>query len=163
MSMMQLLASDQPLTERLNPHIRHLSINQAIALEMELPDFLLENPDIDRSEPVIQICDDEKHLDDLAVETAEAELQDLADDWTDLPHRARLSGRFTVERVGELIDYIGAELSRASQIEVLSLWLDGSAPALVRAVRLADLTEADLAFLDGADGRQAPMRLRIAR
>ena len=45
-----LAPTDHPLPERPNPHLRTLSVRQALELGMEVPDFLLE-PGVDQDAP----------------------------------------------------------------------------------------------------------------
>lgn len=44
------IASNHPLPEVKNTHYETLSVNEALAMKMEVPDFLL-GPDINRDEP----------------------------------------------------------------------------------------------------------------
>ena len=50
MSVFTYIASDYPLKEVENPHIKTLSVNQALEMSIEVHDFLLE-PSFDRDEP----------------------------------------------------------------------------------------------------------------
>lgn len=52
MSLFEYIASDNPLKEVENTHIKYLSVNQALELGIEVMDFLL-NPSFDRDKPYV--------------------------------------------------------------------------------------------------------------
>jgi len=50
MSFLTYIASDAPLREVKNPHYRTLSVNEALKIGMEIPEYMLE-PEVDRDKP----------------------------------------------------------------------------------------------------------------
>ena len=162
MSSYQFLAADQPISGKANPYIQHLSINEALAVEMDLPDFLLENPDIDRDEPLIMVCDSEAHLEELEI-TPVKDVPSSVKHYTAKPFVLELKWKYTDERAAELIGYLRDQLAGTAQIEIWSIWLDETVQAAVHPVIASDLQIADLKFLDLGQGSRLPEGLSISR
>ena len=160
MSRELFITSAKPLTALPNPWVRVLSIDDALALEMELPDFLLENPDIDRTEPLIQVCDSEEHLEELEIMPL-VEPESWVRTWTAAPALARITGRYTGERAKRLLDYLHQELTTGAELQLWQIGPDDEIPPRVRRVPLAQLTVEDLRFPDNSDGLEGPQRLII--
>lgn len=62
MSSYQFLASDHPFEKLENPFLERLSIREALERNMDIPDFMLENSDMDPEEKIFLLCDTEEHL-----------------------------------------------------------------------------------------------------
>ena len=71
MSSYQFLASDHPFEKLENPFLERLSIREALERNMDIPDFMLENPDMDPEEKIFLLCDKEEHLEDLELHPEE--------------------------------------------------------------------------------------------
>lgn len=162
MSRQRFIASANPLTALPNPWVRAISIEEAMALEMDLPDFLLENPDIDRTEPVIQICESEEHLDELEIMPL-AEPETWIRGFTDLPCLAEINGRYSLQRAQRLIDYVNQALALTQEVELWQIGPGDLVAPFVRRIPLAQLTVETLRFFDGSDGTEYPQGLIIRR
>ena len=58
MSSFFFLASDTPFKKLINPHEKIISINEALVLGVEIPDYAL-NMDLDRDKPILLYMDRE--------------------------------------------------------------------------------------------------------
>ena len=73
MSSFLYLASDMPFKEVKNPHFRQISIDEAIALGAEFPDYILNSG---RSRPETVLWHDRKSLADASLDSDCEELDD---------------------------------------------------------------------------------------
>lgn len=153
MSSFLFLASDEALTIVENPYIKKLSLHEALALDMELPDFLLENQEIDPNEPIIQICESDELLGELEIAPA-LDCEDLVRPYTGRKLIYGVSLRYTQARGGALLDYLQAELERVLVIELYSIWLGDDQSPACREVFSQNLSEHHLRFLDQTQGFQ---------
>lgn len=119
MSQFTFLASDVPLDNMENPHVKRLSINEAIALGIEPPDML--PADFDRDKPGVMLwVDDEANLGDISIFEAK---------WyktytPGLEYNSIIEWDFTAERAQRLISYIHKHLETAARLELWHVWLD---------------------------------------
>jgi hypothetical protein len=119
------LASDVPLPEVENTHVKQISVNEAIIKGVNLPDMILNSTSIDRDKPgVILWADSEENIDEITIRTEERAYLGRDDSplETELPYFAALEWRFTKERAEKLIAYIREHLKKAAEIEVWNLW-----------------------------------------
>jgi hypothetical protein len=126
LSFQTFLASDAPLPEVENTHVKQMSVNEAIEKGVGLPDMILNSTKIDRDKPgVILWADSEENMDEITIRTEERVYLGRDDSplETDLPHFATLEWRFTKERAEKLIAYIRKHLKKAFVIEVWNLWI----------------------------------------
>lgn len=144
MSSLLFFASDSPLEEIRNPHYKLLSVNEALAIGMEVHDFLLA-PDFDRDKPgVILWTDTNSNVITIDLETNEASITDdgFDDDFallplhvrdanlcTDKPYRVYLEWQYSEGRAQRVIDYLRSHLQTAEQVELWHVWLTGSDPS----------------------------------
>lgn len=61
LSYYHFLASDQELTEIINPRVETISINEALKRNARVADFLLNDQTIDRDEEILLFSEDETH------------------------------------------------------------------------------------------------------
>ena len=133
MSVLTYIASDAPLKELENPHNnRLLSVNEALELGMEIPEFMLE-ADFDKNkpnvhlwydvsiviDPVNYIIDDGGHDDDLAI----LPLEKSADIFTQKPYCVCLEWQFTKGRANRLIEYLREHLEHTTELEIWHIWM----------------------------------------
>lgn len=138
MSALIYLASDTPLEELKSPHNRTMSVREALALGIELPDIL--NPDeIDRDDPDMLlwsdsytenpetgILEDCGFDDDISILAMEGKTEDIL---TEKKYCASLQWpAYTKGRAERLITYIRDHLANASQIELWHIWMGQSYP-----------------------------------
>ena len=71
MSALLFLASDRPFKELLNPHERIISINEAITLGIEIPDYA---SGLDRDKPILLYMDRDLHFNTKTKELEEVAL-----------------------------------------------------------------------------------------
>ena len=77
MSALLFLASDKPFKEQPNPHEKIISINEALALGAEIPDYALEL-DLDRDKPILLYMDRKIHFNKETKELDDGDLEDVA-------------------------------------------------------------------------------------
>jgi hypothetical protein len=120
LSFQTFLASDLPLPEVENAHVKQMSVNEAIEKGVSLPDMILNSTTIDRDKPgVILWADSEESMDEISIRTEEKVYLGRHDSplETDLEHFATLEWHFTKERAEKLIAYIREHLKKAVKIE----------------------------------------------
>jgi hypothetical protein len=126
LSFQTFLASDVPLPEVENTHVKWMSVNEAIEKGVNLPGMVLNSATIDRDKPgVILWVDSQENMDEITIRTEEKAYLGRDDSplETDLPHFATLEWSFTKERAEKLIAYIWEHLKKAAEIEVWNLWV----------------------------------------
>ena len=135
MSALLFLASDKPFKEQTNPHEKIISINEALALGAEIPDYALEL-DLDRDKPILLYMDRKIHLNK---ETKELEDGDFDDDFsirpfppsevygihTEKPFCAEVClHRYTDGRAKNILKYIKEHMQNVEELELWYIWLD---------------------------------------
>ena len=161
MSSFFFLASDTPFKKLINPHEKIISINEALVLGVEIPDYAL-NMDLDRDKPLLLYMDREikYHTD-----TKEIEDDNFDDDFsirpfppenvfgihTEKPYCAKLEWhRYTEGRAENILTYIREHLQTADELELWHVWLDDAeTPVFKRkSYRLSELTTTILKELE---------------
>ena len=139
MSMMTCLASNTPLEALPNPHMKLLSINEALELGIKVPDSLLYSG-VDYDEPESYLWSDIEINIDMDPRTGEVtvtgDVDDNFDIWpvdvvdslrTDRPFLAAVEwGSPTPGRAEILLDYIRRHLETAEDVELWQLWMGGN-------------------------------------
>ena len=160
MSHLVCLASDAPLPVLPNPHLKLLSVNEALSQGLDVPKSMLEDPEIDPDEPETFLWSDISI--EINPETGEVTPppEDCWDIWpiecadhlqTSLPHLAEVEWpECTPGRAAVLADYIRRQLETAETVELWNFW-DGSDVELTcvhrEEIRLAELTPEKIAAL----------------
>jgi len=144
MSVIYCLASDTPLETLPNPHIRLLSVSEALAQGITVPKCMLEDPEVDPEEPETYLWSDIQVEPDPVTGALPPEPEDNYDIWpidrvdnlhTKLRYLAEIEwSRCTPVRAELLLDYIRRHLETAERVELWNLW-QGSDVELVRAKR----------------------------
>lgn len=147
MSLFTYISGDLPFEELSNSHIKTLSVNQAIALGLEVDDFLLE-PSFDCDEPdVILWVEKEENLCDLSIRPFER--NDIYDDLhSEKRYFAELEWEYTQSRVEELIAYIVKYLLKADEVELSRVWLGGWDYELPYKIKSRRISVSDLTCID---------------
>lgn len=161
MSSYQFLASDHPFEKLENPFLEHLSIREALERNMDIPDFMLENPDMDPEEKIFLLCDTEEHLEDLELHPEEISFPEVSARLTENPYVVELQWRYSKERAETLLAYIRKHLASAKNLEIFSLWLDEEGEPHRMEVTLDCLNLRHLSFLDLSGGYQGPRCLHV--
>lgn len=122
MSVFTYIASDYPLKEVENPHVKILSVNQGLEMGIKVHDFLLE-PSFDRDKPnVILWVDDDKNLGEISIRGFSRD-HALYDIYSEKKYLAQLVWEYTESRAKKLIEYIKDHLNEADEIELWNTWL----------------------------------------
>lgn len=161
MSSYQFLASDHPFEKLENPFLERLSIREALERNMDIPDFMLENPDMDQEEKIFLLCDTEEHMEDLELHPEEISFPEVSARLTENPYVVELQWRYSKERAETLLGYIKKHLTSAKNLEIFSLWLDEEDPPQRTEVTLDCLNLSHLSFLDLSEGYQGPRCLLV--
>lgn len=161
MSVLLFLASDKPFRELPNPHEKIISINEALALGAEIPDYASAS-DLDRDKPILLYMDRKIHFNK---ETKELEDGDFDDDFsirpfpptevfgihTEKPFCAEVClHRYTDGRAENILKYIREYMQKAEELEIWHVWLDDyETPLLKRKeLLLSDLSVSTLKELE---------------
>lgn len=167
MSVLTYLASDYPLEEVKNAHVKQLSVNQALELGIKVPDFLLE-PSFDKDKPnVILWVDDEKNFGEISIR--EFQRADICDDlYTQKRFLAYLEWDYTESRAENLIRYLQAHLLNAYEIELWRIWLgqwfdDGMPRIKKHHINIEQLTCLDLEKVFGKNNHEFPECIIVSR
>ncbi len=161
MSSYQFLASDHPFEKLENPFLERLSIREALERNMDIPDFMLENPDMDPEEKIFLLCDTEEHLEDLELHPEEISFPEVSARLTENSYVVELQWCYNKERAETLLGYIKKHLTSAENLEIFSLWLDEKDPPQRMEVTLDCLNLSHLSFLDLSEGYQGPRCLHV--
>ena len=136
MSFLVALASDKPLEVLENPHMKMLSVNEALEMGIEVPKSMLADFEIERDEPgMIMWSDIEPTID---IEKGIFDMPDPADNFDIWPidHGDDLQtkreyiaavewSRCTPERAEMLLDYIRRHMESAEELELWHSWMGG--------------------------------------
>jgi len=122
MSVFTYIASDYPLAEVENPHVKTLSVNQALEMGVKVHDFLLD-PSFDRDKPnVILWADDNNNFGEISIKAFSRE-DLLYDIYSEKKYLAQLEWEYTECRAKKLLEYIKDHLTEADEIELWNTWL----------------------------------------
>jgi hypothetical protein len=165
MSQFTFLASNAPLANVDNPHVKQLSVNEAAALGIEIPEMLPKN--IDRDKPGVMLwVDDEENFGDISIYEAKwCKYETYAEG---LAYNSIVEWTFTEERAERLIAYIRKHLETADLLELWHIWLDSDneiegIPEIV-SLSAGDLTPGLLAkYLKDNHSNDRPFRMIFKR
>lgn len=163
MSSFQFLACDKILEEVNNPHVESISINEATKRNIQIADFILNDPKVNRDEINIMVCDSEEHLDELEIKYDMYYSSEYAKEYSSKQHFSELKWRYTEVRAKQLVDYLIDQLKNVDEIEIWSIWLDDHEVGSIRTINIQELTIADLAFLEFGKGFIRPECLIIKK
>lgn len=161
MSSLFYIASDYPLKEVSNPHLKTMSVNEALAIGMEgIPEQLLE-PRFDRDKPDVllwsDIIDTQSQLDDdFSIWPLDNSTEDI---YTEKLYRVYLAWDYTKGRAEKVIQYIREHLEHTSEIEIWHVWVgDGVLPKIRNCtIALDEFTSDDLKELSDLEVWQKPI------
>lgn len=161
MSFLLALASDIPLETLPNPHMKMLSVNEALELGVEVPQSMLFDYEIDRDEPGMVLWSDIEP--DIDIEKGIFNCPDPDDNFDIWPietgddlqsKKAFLAAvewsRCTPGRAQMLLDYIRDHMAQTDELELWHIWMGGGGeeefPPLVKTTvkNLEDMTVADI-------------------
>lgn len=149
MSFLVALASDQPLEVLENPHMKMLSVNEALEQGIEVPQSMLMDYELDRDEPgaimwsdIEPVIDIEKGIFDCPDPEDNFDIWpiDTGDDLqSKKPYLAAVEwSRCTPVRARMLLDYIRRHMEHAEEIELWHTWMGGNGeseyPPLVKKI-----------------------------
>lgn len=163
MSLFQFLASDKLLKEVKNPYIELISINQALARNIKLNDFIMKDTKLDRNKKIILICDSEEHLEEIEINHDMYYSSEYAKKYSKKQYFSELKWRYTEVRSKQLIDYLKEQLEISDEVEVWSIWLEEYKSASIKSININEIDITDLEFLDGSAGYEKPKCLVIKK
>lgn len=134
------LASDKPLREIKNPHEKLLSVNEAQALGLEVPEYLQNGSiSMDKSGVILWVDEAADADDDFAVLLTEKQ----EDMFTEKKYCAYIEwNACTKGRAEQIAAYIKEHLEEADEIEIWKLWLGSSYP--LPEIRKVNITAGEL-------------------
>lgn len=160
MSSVFYMASDRPLKERPNPNCKTLSVNEALAMGMDVPGFLLE-PGFDRDKPDVLLWSDDldtqgKLDDDFAIYALDPSMDDI---YTEKKYRAALQWDYTEGRAKKVIQYIREHLEHTDELELWHVWVGLDAFPKIRKcpISLDELISDDLKELSELEVWKEPV------
>ena len=162
MSYLTYIASDALLKQVVNPHYKQLSINEALEIGMDIPEFLLESG-VDKNEPDILLWSDTEIIIDIEQHTfddggvyddfAIFPIEKTADILSEKRFYACLEWQYTEERANKVVQYIKEHLEHTDEVEVWRIWMGSDYPQRISKSRIpADkLTTEDVRKIDSLD------------
>ena len=132
MSHLVCLASDTPLEILPNPHLKLLSVNEALALGLDVPQSMLMDPELDPDEPETFLWSDITIEFDPETGAVTPPPEDCWDIWPmEIAASFSSSKKYFAEvewpcctpgRAQVLADYIRRHLETAEELELWNLW-----------------------------------------
>lgn len=168
MSFLVCLASDHPLETLENPHMKMLSVNEALEMGVEVPKSMLADYEIDRDEPgmimwsdIEPVIDIEKGIFDIPDPDDNFDIWPI-DTGDDLQSKKQYLAAVewnncTPARAQMLLDYIRRHMEQVDELELWHTWMGGNGeaeyPPLVKKSEksLSELTAADIEELCATD------------
>ncbi len=155
MSFLVALASDTPLETLPNPHMKMLSVNEALEQGIEVPKSMLMDPEIDHDEPgMIMWSDIEPNID---IEKGIFEIPDPDDNFdiwpmeeacelkSEKPFMAAVEwSRCTPGRAEMLLEYIRRHMEKAEEVELWNGYLSDESTVMSSEAKLEELTAEDV-------------------
>lgn len=120
MSLLYLIASDEPLPERENPHIKLLSLNEAIELGVELDPEVAEYID-DPDEPGVIMAGEDEELTDYP-SFYDSDMSSYLEGKSEKKYAIEMEGDFA-GHPEVLLDYLKEQLKYTDEIEFWALWI----------------------------------------
>lgn len=161
MSAIIYIASDYPLKEVPNPHLKTLSVNEALAIGMEDISGQFLEPGFDRNKPDVllwsDIIDTQRQLDDdFAIWPLDSSTEDI---YTEKPYQVYLEWDYTKDRAEKVIQYIREHLQHTPEVEIWHVWVgDGVRPKIRNCtIALDEFTADDLKELSDLEVCQEPI------
>jgi len=152
MSVLFYLASDHPLEERPNPHMKTMSVNEALAFGItDIPDPLLK-PGFDRDKPDVILWSDidldaraegDGLDDDFSIWKLDPSTEDI---YTEKKYRVYLEWNYTRGRAEQVIQYVREQLKHTDELEIWHIWMgNGDYPKIRKCtIGIDELTPDDL-------------------
>lgn len=158
MSKLIYIAGDYPLKEVKDPHIKTMSVNEALAAEVEVLDMLLQDEKLDRDEPdVVLWMDDESDIMDDHFSIIPFEKWDEIH--TKKTYCAHLDWKYSKGRTAQVIAYIKDYLQYTEEAEIWNIWIGTSyPPPRIKKIKISadELTPELLEKIDSMDSYQEP-------
>ena len=144
MSICTFIAADIALDEIINPHYKTLSVNDALAIGVEINEELLSS-EIDRNTPNVILWSDTE----LVLENGKVFDGDLDDDFALLTMADTLHycdkafggyiewHYYTEGRAKKIIKYIDGVLNKTDCVEIWNVWLSDYDPPKIRTISIS--------------------------
>lgn len=172
MSVLFYFASDKPLEEIKNPHYKYLSVNEAVEMGIEVPDFVLNSTIIDKDKPKVILWSDldiRKEIDSVTRKVVD---NGVDDDFSIRPfeyypelhttkqYMAKLDWDVYSEgRARHIIEYIKKHMEQVDEMEIWNVWLTNlEIPAIHRTeIKLDDVTVETIRMIDDIEVSRDPI------
>lgn len=174
MSLMLFLAATVPLDTVKNPHIRTLTVNEALEMGWkDIPPWFLE-PGFDRNRPILfqreppavydhatGSMNDGNFDDDFEIYALDPEDDPSG---ASKPYRVAIECTMTYGRAKRILEYIQSQLAKTDEIELWSLWLSEEKQKLCRyEINIDELTPYELMKIDKLPGNRTRPKLYCFR
>jgi hypothetical protein len=164
MSQFTFFASNAPLEAVSNPHAKEVSLNEAVALGMEIPDGF--GDDYYRDKPgVLLWTDNDFDFGDIIIFEANwCKYKTYSDK---MQYNSIIQWVYSEKRAEQFIAYIRNHLATTDSMELWYIWLDSdneieNIPESI-VIGRNDLTARDLAKYEENDAYIKPLRMTIRR
>ena len=161
MSIYQFLASDDPLKTIKNQKIELLSIEEAEARGLSMPNWYSKDMNIDRNKKIVLFAPDEECLHELVISEDNGSL--YAKQYSNKLYHSTLQWRYSEKRAEQLKEYILEHLMTGSEIELWNIWLDQNLEPTIRRCQINSLTAAIIKETVQQDPYQKPCCLIICK
>jgi len=139
MSIYQFLASDDPMKTIKNHKIELLSIEEAEARGLSMPNwYSSKDMDIDRNKKIVLFASDEECL--REIEIAEDNDSFYAKQYSNKHYHSVLQWHYSEKRAKQLKEYILEHLMTGSEIELWNIWLDRNLKPTIKRCHTDSLT-----------------------
>lgn len=166
MSKLIYIAGNYPLKEVKDPHIKTMSVNEALAAGVEVWEMLLQDESLDRDEPDVILWMDEAAAQEdgfpesvsqdcttglTGTERYEGNNDSILDDhfsispfekfediFTEKAYCASLGWKYTKGRAARVAAYIREYLQHTDEAEIWNIWMGGSyPPPKIKTIRIS--------------------------
>lgn len=138
MSIYQFLASDDPMKTIKNQMIELLSIEEAEARGLSMPNWYSKDMDIDRNKKIVLFVPDEECL--CEIEIADDNDSFYAKQYSNKHYHSALQWQYSEKRAEQLKEYILEHLMTGSEIELWNIWLDRNLKPTIKRCQIDSLT-----------------------
>jgi len=165
-SLYQFFASRTPIRTIENPYLFRFSINEFLAMGMEIP-FNLQEKSVDRDEKIFFVCESEELMDEISTYITQGSPMADFEKISGMTHFAVLEWRYTEKRAEDLIRYMSTlvdDLDDGSEIEFWHVWMDDPLEGLeTRTYNVEELTVFIIRELFGNECYDHPICLKLRK
>ncbi len=142
-------------------YVEIISLHEMFKRNLEIPEILLNNKDVDPNEKIILICESEELLHEIEIRKDNPEGH--AYSYTSRKYVSEITFRYTDTRAEQLIKFISENLLICDELEIWSIWLDDLKEAIIETKSQDDLTLEDIKKVLGPGYYEMPRCLKIKK